>query len=67
VPFGGKKQSGIGRELGFDALQEYISVKAVHWNFGEKASIMFDLHGSVALTTATSWIGRCKCMLARRS
>ncbi|EIN10716.1 NAD-aldehyde dehydrogenase [Punctularia strigosozonata HHB-11173 SS5] len=36
VPFGGKKQSGIGRELGFDALQEYISVKAVHYNFGEK-------------------------------
>ncbi|KZT13160.1 NAD-aldehyde dehydrogenase [Laetiporus sulphureus 93-53] len=36
VPFGGKKQSGIGRELGSYALEEYISVKAVHWNFGEK-------------------------------
>lgn len=52
VPFGGKKQSGIGRlcllslldtltvcsgrELGVYALQEYTSVKAVHWNYGEK-------------------------------
>ncbi|KAF8558884.1 aldehyde dehydrogenase [Imleria badia] len=35
VPFGGKKQSGIGRELGSYALEEYTSVKAVHWNFGE--------------------------------
>jgi len=36
VPFGGKKQSGIGRELGSHALEEYTSVKAVHWNFGEQ-------------------------------
>ncbi|KAF8974222.1 aldehyde dehydrogenase domain-containing protein [Flammula alnicola] len=36
VPFGGKKQSGMGRELGSYALDEYTSVKAVHWNFGEK-------------------------------
>jgi len=36
VPFGGKKQSGIGRELGSYALAEYTSVKSVHWNFGEK-------------------------------
>jgi aldehyde dehydrogenase (NAD+) len=56
VPFGGKRQSGIGaycqslsdadlithvcqilgRELGSYALAEYTSVKAVHWNFGEK-------------------------------
>ncbi|KAJ7273767.1 NAD-aldehyde dehydrogenase [Mycena rebaudengoi] len=36
VPFGGNKQSGIGRELGSYALEEYTSVKAVHWNFGEK-------------------------------
>jgi hypothetical protein len=25
-----------GRELGSYALQEYTSVKSVHWNFGEK-------------------------------
>lgn len=36
VPFGGFKQSGIGRELGSYALHEYTSIKAVHWNFGEK-------------------------------
>jgi len=38
VPFGGKKQSGIGRELGKQALDEYLSVKAVLWNYGGKAS-----------------------------
>jgi aldehyde dehydrogenase (NAD+) len=32
VPFGGFKQSGIGRELGDYALQNYTSVKAVHVN-----------------------------------
>jgi len=26
----------LGRELGSHALEEYTSVKAVHWNFGEK-------------------------------
>ncbi|KAF7301348.1 NAD-aldehyde dehydrogenase [Mycena indigotica] len=36
TPFGGKKQSGFGRELGSLALEEYTSTKAVHWNFGEK-------------------------------
>ncbi|KAF8609297.1 NAD-aldehyde dehydrogenase [Ceratobasidium sp. AG-I] len=36
VPFGGYKQSGIGRELGSYALKEYTIVKAVHWNFGEQ-------------------------------
>ncbi|KAI9749949.1 MAG: mitochondrial aldehyde dehydrogenase [Lichina confinis] len=32
VPFGGVKQSGIGRELGEAALAAYTSVKAVHVN-----------------------------------
>ncbi|KZT74575.1 aldehyde dehydrogenase [Daedalea quercina L-15889] len=41
VPFGGKKQSGIGRELGSYALDEYTSVKAVQWNFGEKLDFPF--------------------------
>jgi acyl-CoA reductase-like NAD-dependent aldehyde dehydrogenase len=30
LPFGGYKQSGIGRELGPDALDEYTEVKHVH-------------------------------------
>lgn len=38
VPFGGKKQSGIGRELGSYALEEYTSIKAIQWNYGEKLS-----------------------------
>jgi aldehyde dehydrogenase (NAD+) len=36
VPFGGYKQSGIGRELGEYALETYTQVKAVHLNIGQK-------------------------------
>lgn len=32
----GYKTSGWGRELGSYGLEEYISVKAVHHNFGDK-------------------------------
>jgi aldehyde dehydrogenase (NAD+) len=34
VPFGGVKQSGIGRELGEAALEAYSQIKAVHVNMG---------------------------------
>ncbi|TCD60300.1 aldehyde dehydrogenase (NAD(P)(+)) ald5 [Steccherinum ochraceum] len=34
VPFGGYKQSGIGRELGEYALDNYTAIKAVQINFG---------------------------------
>ena len=34
VPFGGVKQSGIGRELGEAGLEAYTQVKAVHVNMG---------------------------------
>ncbi|KAG2070614.1 aldehyde dehydrogenase [Suillus decipiens] len=34
VPFGGFKQSGIGRELGEYALANYTAVKSVHVNLG---------------------------------
>jgi aldehyde dehydrogenase (NAD+) len=37
VPFGGYKQSGIGRELGEYALANYTNVKAVHVNIGHSA------------------------------
>lgn len=36
VPFGGVKQSGIGRELGEAGLSAYSQVKAVHVNMGLK-------------------------------
>ncbi|KIM54978.1 hypothetical protein SCLCIDRAFT_135639 [Scleroderma citrinum Foug A] len=36
VPFGGYKQSGIGREQGQYALDNYTEVKAVHVNLGLK-------------------------------
>ncbi|KAL0959104.1 hypothetical protein HGRIS_014401 [Hohenbuehelia grisea] len=36
VPFGGYKQSGIGRELGEYALNTYTQVKSIHVNIGQK-------------------------------
>ncbi|KAJ5795384.1 uncharacterized protein N7518_003924 [Penicillium psychrosexuale] len=36
VPFGGVKQSGIGRELGEAGLDAYSQIKAVHVNMGTK-------------------------------
>jgi acyl-CoA reductase-like NAD-dependent aldehyde dehydrogenase len=34
APFGGYKQSGVGRELGSYGLNEYTEVKHVHWDLG---------------------------------
>ncbi|GLA28463.1 hypothetical protein AnigIFM63604_002668 [Aspergillus niger] len=36
VPFGGVKQSGIGRELGEAGLEAYSQLKAVHVNMGSR-------------------------------
>lgn len=36
VPFGGVKESGIGRELGREGLRGYYSIKAVHVNLTNK-------------------------------
>ncbi|RFU29425.1 hypothetical protein B7463_g6911, partial [Scytalidium lignicola] len=36
IPFGGVKQSGIGRELGEAGLAGYTNIKAVHVNLGSK-------------------------------
>ncbi|KAF2021786.1 aldehyde dehydrogenase-like protein [Aaosphaeria arxii CBS 175.79] len=36
VPFGGVKQSGIGRELGEAGLEAYTNKKAVHVNLGNR-------------------------------
>jgi len=37
MPFGGYKESGIGRECGEMALQNYTEVKTVYLNMGLKA------------------------------
>lgn len=34
IPFGGYKESGIGRECGEAALENYTETKAVFWNLG---------------------------------
>ncbi|KAG4442857.1 hypothetical protein IFR05_001653 [Cadophora sp. M221] len=47
VPFGGAKQSGVGRELGEAALNAYSSIKAVHVNLG------FDLSADLRELTAS--------------
>ncbi|KAH8895668.1 aldehyde dehydrogenase [Thozetella sp. PMI_491] len=36
VPFGGVKQSGIGRELGEAGLEGYSQIKAIHVNMGNR-------------------------------
>jgi aldehyde dehydrogenase (NAD(P)+) len=36
IPFGGVKQSGIGRELGDAGLEAYSQIKAVHVNMGTR-------------------------------
>jgi betaine-aldehyde dehydrogenase len=32
-PFGGMKMSGMGRELGWEGIEEYYETKHVHWDF----------------------------------
>ncbi|GAI97515.1 unnamed protein product [marine sediment metagenome] len=36
TPFGGFKQSGIGRESGKEALNEYVQAKSIHINLNTK-------------------------------
>jgi acyl-CoA reductase-like NAD-dependent aldehyde dehydrogenase len=44
LPFGGYKQSGVGRELGPDALNEYTEAKHVHLDLaGRSDRLPFDL------------------------
>ncbi|GAA5978799.1 hypothetical protein JCM5350_004826 [Sporobolomyces pararoseus] len=38
VPFGGFRQSGLGRELGRAGIYEYCNVKSVHHNISEEMS-----------------------------
>ena len=41
LPFGGFKQSGLGRELGVDALQGYTEVKSVWIDTGNKVQFAY--------------------------
>jgi len=43
IPFGGFKESGIGRELGEYALENYTEVKAVHVNLSAKCGFPVDV------------------------
>ena len=44
VPFGGYKQSGVGRELGPDALDAYTEIKTVHLDLsGGRAAKPYDI------------------------
>ncbi|BBZ78705.1 aldehyde dehydrogenase [Mycolicibacterium anyangense] len=44
VPFGGYKQSGVGRELGPDALDAYTEVKTVHLDLsGDRGAKPYDI------------------------
>ena len=42
-PFGGYKQSGIGRENGIEAIHEYLQTKCIWFNTGETVPNTFDL------------------------
>jgi betaine-aldehyde dehydrogenase len=37
VPFGGYKQSGVGRENGLQAIEHYTQVKTIYANLGDVA------------------------------
>jgi (Z)-2-((N-methylformamido)methylene)-5-hydroxybutyrolactone dehydrogenase len=41
APFGGYKQSGIGRESGIEAIHQYLQVKSVWINAGAPAANPF--------------------------
>jgi aldehyde dehydrogenase (NAD+) len=41
-PFGGVRQSGFGREMGFEAMREYTSAKAVWINYDAQLPALYD-------------------------
>lgn len=43
APFGGYRQSGIGRELGRYGLDEYTELKQIHVGFGPRESRLYDV------------------------
>lgn len=54
IPFGGYKQSGIGRELGEYALSAYTQVKAIHGQY--LSHKICDRHTDTVLVNLGTWL-----------
>jgi acyl-CoA reductase-like NAD-dependent aldehyde dehydrogenase len=39
TPFGGFKNSGIGREKGIGGMRLYQQVKSLYWNLGNRVTV----------------------------
>lgn len=56
IPFGGYKQSGIGRELGEYALSAYTQVKAIHGEYSVTLTGFDDRHADYDLVNLGTWL-----------
>jgi len=52
MPYGGYKQSGVGRELGHEGLKEYMETKSIHIQTQRPCSVA----GQVDHRAAFRWI-----------
>ena len=58
MPFGGVKDSGLGRENGIDAIEEYLETKSVWINTGAPAGNPFVCADEPVTTIASPEVGR---------